>query len=177
VPGTPELSRSDSSARTKASTTKHSQTSQGGVISSAATTSASQCSQTQGANGHGRYEPRIAHADSDGGQQTIGEPFVSGLQPQRIDTAFAFLGAIELRTERRSQHEHLIEETGWNSSRLEGDGLGVRRIRGEVRDVGSRLQPHPPPQRLAAGPAGRLPALAGRWNRLLPTGRDVPHGR
>jgi hypothetical protein len=61
-----------------------------------------------GACGHGGHKPRIAHADRDGRQQTIGQPFVSGLQPQRVDTAFPLLGGIEFRTERRSQHERLV---------------------------------------------------------------------
>jgi hypothetical protein len=43
-------------------------------------------------------------------------------------------------------------------------------------DLGSRPQARPPPQRLAASPAGRLSALAGRWNRLPPTRTYLPVG-
>jgi hypothetical protein len=40
----------------------------------------------------------------------------------------------------------------------------------------SRLQACPPPQRAAAVAAGRLPALAWRWNRLPPARAHIPIG-
>jgi len=68
-----------------------------------------------GANGHGRHEPRIAHAHGDRREQTICEPFVSGLQAQRVDTAFALLGGIEFRTKGRSQHGEFVEGLGFGT--------------------------------------------------------------
>src|SRR5271156_1809296 len=105
MPGTPEIPESESSARTNASTTNHSHTSQGGVISSAATASVSHSSQTHAPYRHRRHEAWVTHAHGHGRQQSVREALVSGLQSQRINAAFGLLRGIEFRTKWCSQHE------------------------------------------------------------------------